>query len=233
MSHRLLAPLALLVLAACAPRAATPETSPAALAATPAGRAATAAPTVTCPEDIVREPVLGAGVYGMEAGQWVQDLSLERLAGLGETPGARSTLALAIGPLQLVTVNGRALARTSGLAVLREHPQGACVVNSWGVYVGEDATLQAAGSWKSADGRLAVLLLSLVVPREGEPPEQRWMVLATNGRRLWPAVGDADQQLTVRGAALKERGGQLQLELRQARTTVYAFDPRTGRFVTH
>ena len=73
------------------------------------------------------------------------------------------------------------------------------------------------------------------VPAEfqGKAPEQRWLLLSTDGRRLWPALGEAHEQLMVPGAALKERGGQLQQEVRQRRTSVYALDPKTGRFMTH
>lgn len=190
-----------------------------------AGTARSSVQSVACPADIVREPVLGNGVGELEAGAWLQDVSPEALRRLGAVQGLRTALPLASGNHEVVSFS-------HGIALLREQPQGACVVNSWGVFLGGELTLRPAGSWRSEDGRLAVLLLSIVTRSEGKEPEQRWMVLTTDGRRLWPAVGEAGQQLMVPAVALVERQGQLQLQVRQSRTSVYAFDPRSGRFIT-
>ena len=223
--------LCLLLPLACAPRAATPSAAPerGALALSQSGHASADVQEMPCPEDIVREPKLGAGVENLTAGAWLPSAAPGTLAQAVHfrdyAERSRETLALASGTHQLVQYD-------QGLVLLRELPQGACVVNTWGVFLAQDIHVQTAGSWRSADGRLAVLLLSIPAKDEHNAPQPRWVVLTTDGHRLWPAVGEADQQLMVPAVSLVEKGGQLQLHVRQSRTSVYAFDSETGRFVT-
>ena len=226
------AALALALLSsACATAPAPSPVAPVRAAPTEARAAAAPAPAAApieelpaCPDDIRREQDLEQGASGrLTAGEF---LDAARRAELTPAPLFTRALQLARGQAEAVAwMQGG----STSLAVLRTHAGGACVVNVWGTYLGA-GQVHLAGAWTAKTGSHAVLLLRL----QGDAlSETRWVVLATDGRGVWPAFGSAGaMQARVPKMALQERQGQLQLAVTMTRTSLYAFDPKRGVFVT-
>lgn len=193
-------------------------------------------PSPRCAERIALEEPLEADlVRSLGARSFVPGVSLSQL-GLVGTPGAlevrssfQSQLTLASGPVELVGVT---LLSGAGLLLLRPEADGYCVVNTWSTWQSSDTQYTLDSSWTSPDGRLAILLLKLVVAPGLETEETRWVVLGTDGERAWIALGTPpEHQLLVPWVSLKPKGKQLYLDVKQERTSRFALG-KDGRFIT-
>jgi len=113
------------------------------------------------------------------------------------------------------------------LWTLRVADSGRCVVGTWNApQVGFQVVKHAFGR----EGRLEIVLLGL-----GEPPRRGWMVLVTDGSRLWSGLDSKDGRpgaILGEEAQLYEEGSQLRLVIVDGgRTGARTFDGI--RFETH
>ncbi|HEX8439444.1 hypothetical protein, partial [Archangium sp.] len=63
------------------------------------------------------------------------------------------------------------------------------VVNAWTSLLPQRVTLSLADTWVSPERKLALLLVRLTGPQES-----RWVVLGTDGRRAWFALGTSPEE---------------------------------------
>ncbi|HYO57959.1 hypothetical protein [Archangium sp.] len=193
-------------------------------------------PSPRCPERIALEEPLEADlVRTLGARSFVPGVSLSQLGLLRSPEGLevqgsfQSQLKLADGPVELV---GVMLQGGAGLLLLRPEADGYCVVNTWSTWLSADVRYTLDSSWTSPDGRLAILLLKMVVAPGSGGQETRWVVLGTDGWRAWIALGTPPQhQLLVPSVSLKPKGKQLYLDVKLRRTSRLALG-KDGRFIT-
>jgi hypothetical protein len=192
-------------------------------------------PSPRCPERIALEEPLEADlVRSLGPRSFVPGVSLSQLGLL--SPGApevrssfQSQVTLADGPVELVGVT---LQSGAGLLLLRPEADGYCVVNTWSTWQSSDVRYTLDSSWTAPDGRLAILLLKMVVAPGAEGEEARWVVLGTDGGRAWIALGTPpEHQLLVPSVSLKSKGKQLFLDVKLERTSRFALG-KDGRFIT-
>lgn len=188
----------------------------------------------TCPVSLL----LGAepGASEPKPGPWLQGLSTADLE-----PGADATresfrqrLELASGPLEVVGLELNIHGSQSGgvrVALARPESGGYCVPNQWTTWLSARIGLSLAGSWTSADQRMALLLLKLETTQEGGAPETRWVVLGTDGANAWFALGSPEQhQLIVPSVAFFTQGKSVYLDIKQRYLTRLALG-KDGRFI--
>jgi hypothetical protein len=132
----------------------------------------TPVPSPKCPERIPQEePLEAVLVHTLGPRSFVPDLTLPRLGFQGpEGPEVRSSfqsqLSLADGPVELVGVT---LQSGAGLMFLRPGADGYCVVNTWSTWQSAEVQYTLDSSWTSPDGRMAILLMKVVVAPGGAP----------------------------------------------------------------
>jgi len=191
------------------------------------------ATTKDCPADISRDnaiegsalPPPGTRVssFGLDA-LWLPG-NADQLPSLTE---ARVTLTL--GELALVLGNRGQGTRA---LLLRPDEPGACVLAAWDTSLPGSVKLHKLQKWTSPDQQMAVFVLGLVHHMEGAPDENRWITLATDGRRVWaPLKGGNSAQLLVKQAKLRPQSGKLYLDVivTGPGATVFAFRPESGQF---
>jgi hypothetical protein len=193
-------------------------------------------PSPKCPERIAQETPLEAElVRTLGPRSFVPGLALTQLGfqrppeGLEVRSSFQSQLSLADGPLELVGVT---LQKGAGLMVLRPAEDGYCLVNTWSTWQPEEVQYTLDSSWTSPDGRMAILLLKMVVAPGTPTEESRWVVLGTDGWRAWVALGTPPQhQLLVPSVSLRPKGKRLYLDVKLERTSRFALG-QDGRFLT-
>ncbi|AKJ01825.1 hypothetical protein ATI61_103540 [Archangium gephyra] len=193
-------------------------------------------PSARCPERIALEEPLEADlVHSLGARSFVPGVSLSQLGLLGASDGPevrgsfQSQVTLADGPVELVGVT---LQSGAGLVLLRPEAEGYCVVNTWSTWQSSDTRYTLDSSWTSPDGRLAILLVKLVVAPGQEVEETRWVVLGTDGGRAWIALGTPPQhQLLAPSVRLEPKGKKLYLDVKLERTSRFALG-KDGHFLT-
>lgn len=192
-------------------------------------------PSPKCPERIAQEAPLEAElVRSLGPRSFVPGLTLSEL-GVLRSPGAevsssfQSEVTLADGPVALVGVTR---GYGAGLLLLRPEADGYCVVNAWSTWLSGELQYTLASSWTSPDGRMAILLLKMVVGPGTPAEETRWVVLGTDGWRAWIALGTPpEHQLLVPSVNLFPKGKQLYLDVKLERTSRFALG-RDGHFIT-
>jgi hypothetical protein len=191
------------------------------------GSAKTRAQDPSCPTDIADEKGLELGYRPeMKSRAWVKTLTT---ADLGFQPHERVARAfqrqvsLTAGTLEVMGLREtRTDSKEGGGSVVlaRRHAGGYCVVNSWSTWQPSVVDMSLAGSWTAPDGRLAILLLKLVLPKQPGGPETRWVTLGTDGHRAWIALGEPPQhQLLVPSVKLVPKGKDLYVDIRQRSVT--------------
>ena len=193
-------------------------------------------PSPRCPERIALEEPLEADlVRTLGARSFVPGVSLPELGllrpseGLDVRSSFQSQVTLVDGPVELVGVT---LQSGAGLLLLRPEAEGYCVVNTWSTWQSSDVRYTLDSSWTSPDGRLAILLMKMVVAPGAEAEETRWVVLGTDGWRAWIALGTPPQhQLLVPSVRLEPKGKRLYLDVKLERTSRFALG-KDGRFIT-
>ncbi|WP_420942884.1 hypothetical protein [Archangium gephyra] len=193
-------------------------------------------PSPKCPERIALEEPLEADlVRSLGPRSFVPGLSLTQLGLLGASDGPevrgsfQSQLTLADGPVELVGVT---LQSGAGLVLLRPEADGYCVVNTWSTWQSSDTRYTLDSAWTSPDGKLAILLVKLVVAPGSEGEETRWVVLGTDGGRAWIALGKPpEHQLLVPSVRLEPKGKRLYLDVKLERTSRFALG-KDGHFIT-
>lgn len=198
--------------------------------------AAAAAPVPSCPEDIALEPALEDKDYpGREAGTWHADLSRITPDRSQSLPlGFQQRLALASGPLE---VTGHYFALKDGqkagsalVTLARPHEGGYCIVNSW-VLGALQGAVTLADTWTAHDGKHAIILLKVTPDEKSPEPGNRWVVVGTDGRRAWVALGTPPQHhLLVPAVKLFPYGKDLYLDIQQRYVTRLRLGP-DGRFI--
>jgi len=176
------------------------------------------------------------GASPARPGAWRRGLSPTEL-GLEPQKGRAAfhqKLELASGPLEIVGLElGAPDEQTGGARVVLARPEsgGYCVPNHWVTYLPSKVGLSLAGSWTSADRRLALLLLKLETTKVEGGPETRWVVLGTDGASAWFALGSpAQHQLIVPSVAFFTQGKQVNLDIKQRYVTRLALG-KDGRFI--
>lgn len=191
-----------------------------------------------CPESIADELTLELGFRPQLAARtWMPALTFEHL-GFGPNevvkPAFQQELALASGPLQVFGLMEHSASGPEGggsLVVARAHEGGVCVVNSWSTWQPSHVGLSLAGTWTSPDARLSILLVKLDMAQAPEGPHTRWVVLGTDGGRMWLALGEPpEHQLLVPSVTLLPKGKDLYLDIKQRYVTRLRLG-RDGRFV--
>jgi hypothetical protein len=192
-------------------------------------------PSPKCPERIAQEePLEAALVHTVGPRSLVPGLALPQLGFKPpEGPEVRSSfqsqLSLADGPLELVGVT---LLKGAGLMLLRPEADGYCVVNTWSTWQAEEVQYTLDSTWTSPDGRMAILLVKMVVAPGTPAEERRWVVLGTDGWRAWVALGKPpEHQLLVPSVSLRPKGKQLYLDVKLERTSRFALG-KDGHFKT-
>jgi hypothetical protein len=192
-------------------------------------------PSPKCPERIAQEAPLEAElVRTLGPRSLVPDLSLPQLGfrpphGPEVRSSFQSQLSLADGPVELVGVT---LLKGAGLMLLRPGTDGYCVVNTWSTWQAEEVQYTLDSSWTAPDGRLAILLVKMVVAPGTPAEESRWVVLGTDGWRAWVALGTPPQhQLLVPSVSLRPKGKKLYLDVTLEHTSRFALG-KDGRFLT-
>lgn len=148
----------------------------------------------------------------------------------GRGKALQQPLDLGAGPVRLVWSSSVAGVRLDWVApaapggrtlwLLRVADSGRCVVGTWSSpQLGMDVVKHAFAQ----DGRLEIVLLGL-----GTPPRRGWMVLVTDGSRLWSGLDDRDGRpgaILAEDAQLYEEGARLVLVVTDGgRTGVRTFD---------
>jgi hypothetical protein len=193
-------------------------------------------PSPKCSERIAKEEPLEAElVRSLGPRSFVPSLSLPQLGFQPrlEAPEVRSSfqsqLSLADGPVELVGVT---LLKGAGLLLLRPAEDGYCLVNTWSTWQPDEVHYTLDSSWTSPDGRMAILLLKMVVAPGSPAEESRWVVLGTDGWRAWVALGTPPQhQLLAPSVSLRPKGKQLYLDVKLERTSRFALG-KDGHFLT-
>jgi hypothetical protein len=197
-----------------------------------------AAPRPKCPESIADELTLELGFRPQLAARtWLPALTFEHLGFQPKEvvkPAFQQELALASGPVQLFGLMEHSASGPEGggsLVVARPHEGGFCVVNSWSTWQSSRVGLSLAGTWLAPDARLGILLVKMDMPETPDGPQTRWVVLGTDGARLWIALGAVpEHQLIVPSVTLHPKGKELYLDIKQRYTTRLRLG-RDGRFV--
>ncbi|MFL5354029.1 hypothetical protein [Archangium sp.] len=198
-------------------------------------QAEAAVPSPKCPELIAQEAPLEAelvrslGPRSFVPGVTLSELGLLRAPGAQVSSSFQSEVTLADGPVTLVGVTQESGA---GLLMLRPAADGYCVVNSWSTWQSGALQYTLDSSWTSPDGRMAILLLKLVVAPGSPAEELRWVVLGTDGWRAWIALGTPpEHQLLVPSVRLFPKGKQLYLDVKLEHTSRFALG-KDGHFIT-
>jgi len=179
-------------------------------------------PDLVCDPSIAADEPLEAEISPkLRARSWVRSTSTELDEGWSEP--FREILDVGGKRLELVARTG-----TNGNArlVLYEPQQvGACVVNTWSTFTAGAVAMSMAGRWVAPGSDTAVLLVKLGLVPDNRPPETRWLVLATDGLKLWPALGKTPGgiQLIAPEASFRPQGPKLYLDVRIKNTTVFVF----------
>jgi hypothetical protein len=181
----------------------------------------------TCPTDIVEAKALELGFRPeMKSRAWVKALTTADLGFQPHEQVARAfqqQLSLTSGTLEVLGLREtRTDSEEGGGSVVfaRQHADGYCVVNSWSTWQQSVVDLSLAGTWTSPDGRLSILLLKLVLPKQPGGPETRWVTLGTDGHRAWIALGTPPQhQLIVPSVKLIPKGKDLYVDIQQRYVT--------------
>lgn len=201
----------------------------------PAPRVEVAVPSPKCPERIAQDAPLEAelvrslGPRSFVPGVTLSELGLLRAPGAQVSSSFQSEVTLADGPVTLVGVTQESGA---GLLFLRPAEDGYCVVNAWSTWQAGALRYTLDSSWTSPDGRLAILLLKVVVFPDTPAEEPRWVVLGTDGWRAWIALGTPpEHQLLVPSVTLSPKGKQLYLDVKLERTSRFALG-KDGHFLT-
>jgi hypothetical protein len=148
----------------------------------------------------------------------------------GRGTGLKQPADLRAGAVRLVwssTVSGVRLdwvapagADPKSLWTLRVADSGRCVVGTWNT---SQLGFQVVRHVFAREGRIEVVLLGL-----GPPPRRGWMVLVTDGARLWSGLDSKDGRpgaILAEEAQLYEEGSQLRLVVvDEGRTGARTFD---------
>ncbi|WP_158502388.1 hypothetical protein [Vitiosangium sp. GDMCC 1.1324] len=187
-------------------------------------------PSPKCPERIALEEPLEPGRMTLPGARaFVPGLSLPQLGLLDARSSFQSQLTFAEGSLELVGVSYE---NGAGLLFLRPEADGYCVVNTWSTWQSSDVQYTVDSKWTSPDGRMAILLLKLMVAPGTPGEETRWVVLGTDGWRAWVALGTPpEHQLLVHSVSLLPKGKQLYLDVKMERTSRFALG-KDGHFIT-
>ena len=196
------------------------------------------APAPTCPESIAADKPLELDSWPrLRPRSWLPGLAPAQLGFSAESTvqeAFRKGLPLANGTVEVLGLKERPEAGRldGGATVLLLAPEapGHCVVNHWSSWFSFAPELSLAGSWVSPSRTLAILLLKAEDPPGTEAPEVRWAVLATDGHRVWSALGEPPRHLLlVPAVSLLPKGQQLYLDVQQQRVTRLRLGP-DGRF---
>lgn len=196
------------------------------------------APAPTCPESIAAARPLELDSWPrLRPRTWLPGLTPAQLGFAEESTvqeAFRKELPLANGTMEVLGLEERPEAgRLDGGAtvlLLKPEPPGHCVVNHWSSWFSFGPELSLAGSWVAPNRTLAILLLKAEDPPGVEAPEVRWAVLATDGHRVWSALGEPPRHLLlVPSVSLLPKGQQLYLDVQQERVTRLRLGPE-GRF---
>ncbi|WP_140878053.1 hypothetical protein [Myxococcus xanthus] len=200
--------------------------------------AATVAPSgKACPEDIADEPALEDKAYeGREARTWHANVDL--LSPRSEKdPIPRDfhkQFTLASGPLDLVvhrhTTDEGKPSPWVLVTLARPFEGGHCIVSSWGLG-GMEGKASLVDTWAAQDGKHAIFLMKLAPTEDSLANNTRWVVLGTDGRRAWAALGTPPQHhLLVPSVKLFPNGKDLYLDIQQRYLTRLRLGA-DGRFV--
>jgi hypothetical protein len=196
------------------------------------------APAPTCPEAIAADKPLELDSWPrLRPRSWLPGLAPAQLGFSAESTvqeAFRKELSLAHGTVEVLGLEERPEAGRldGGASVLLLAPEahGHCVVNHWSSWFSFAPELSLAGSWVSPSRALAILLLKAEDPPGTEAPEVRWVVLATDGHRVWSALGEPPRHLLlVPSVSLLPKGQHLYLDVQQQRVTRLRLGP-DGRF---
>jgi hypothetical protein len=196
------------------------------------------APAPTCPESIAADKPLELDSWPrLRPRSWLSSLDAPQLGFAAESTvqqAFRKELPLTSGTLEVVGLRERPeegrLDGGATVLLLKPEARGHCVVNHWSTWFSFAPELSLAGSWVSPNRTLAILLLKAEDPPGTEAPETRWAVLATDGHRVWSALGEPPRHLLlVPSVSLLPKGQQLYLDVQQQRVTRLRLGP-DGRF---
>ncbi|WP_426755919.1 hypothetical protein [Myxococcus sp. Y35] len=205
------------------------------------GQRSAAAPVApvakACPEDIADEPALEDKAYrGREARTWHANVDLLSSRS-EEAPLPRDfhkQFALASGPLDLVvhrplTDEGKP-SDWALVTLARPHEGGHCIVSSWGVG-GMEGRASLVDTWAAHDGKHAIFLMKLAPTEASMASSTRWVVVGTDGRRAWAALGTPPQHhLMVPSVKLFPNGKDLYVDIQQRYVTRLRLGA-DGRFI--
>ena len=92
--------------------------------------------------------------------------------------------------------------------LLLEAEGGHCVIGSWRTEFGVTATVASTSTWVSPERELALVLVGFDVGKE-----RRWVVLGTDGRRMWFAfdAGGMTQAITPWAELRSRKDGRVQV----------------------
>jgi hypothetical protein len=200
-------------------------------------RAPAVAPAPQCPASIRREPAVETELFGtLSAGTWVPST---QLASFGKEQVAhadppwqerfRKSLTLKSGAVEAV---GLSQGTSAGMvAFFAAHGTGACVVNTWGTGVLGLTDLEATDIWVAPDGMQALLLLKLPLKPKKGAASTHWVVLATDGQRVWLPLSGAGGTHAIAPHARFRRQKRLFLDLGPKRGPHKVFTLEGERFV--
>lgn len=178
-----------------------------------------------CPSDIPREETLdGDGVRSMSARTWLPSFLIKDRdygPGMQSEQLFQQELSLAAGPVVVAGLGApKEKAGWGRVVIARPYPQGYCVVNSLHANLPAEVTLSLADSWRSTDGRFAILLFKFHLENDKGPPENWWATLGTDGHRAWIALGRPPQHLLIAPKVTFFRNGKdLYLDIHQRYVT--------------
>ncbi|MBN9683895.1 MULTISPECIES: hypothetical protein [unclassified Corallococcus] len=147
-------------------------------------------------------------------------------------PLFQQSFSLAPGQVEVVGLGARMEKGGWGeLVIARPFAEGFCVVNSLQMGTSGSQPLTLADSWRSPDGRFAILLLKLSLETEPGRPETRWVTVGTDGHHAWIALGVPPQhQLIAPKVTFFRNGKDLYVDIHQRYVTRLALGA-DGRFV--
>lgn len=213
------------------------ESRPPEVAPTPVVQAPAPAPAPTgksnvqelpeCPSDIAEEGSLDSSdSRSVGARSWIPALSPEGLDYRPESQAERlfhQELALTAGPVEIIGVGAPQKKSDWGwgrLVIARPFAQGYCVVNGLSAALPGAMTMSLADSWRSADGRFAILLVKLQQENEKGPQSTQWVSLGTDGHRAWIALAEAPRHMLIAPKVTFFRNGKdLYLDIHQRYVT--------------
>ncbi|HEX8819282.1 MAG TPA: hypothetical protein VF794_05115 [Archangium sp.] len=127
----------------------------------------------------------------------------------------RRKLELADGSLEVLGFEEQAGSGREAMEVsvvlLQPASGGDYVVNAWTSLLPMKVTLSLADSWVSQDRKMALLLVKLAAAQE-----TRWVVLGSDGQRLWLALGTPpEEQFIAPAASFFTYGKDLYLDVKR------------------